>query len=63
MEPYLYNVVNKNHLSEMLESFNECMNIPIQVLDEDGRILMSCGKTTGFCSLFEKKLPPDDSCA
>lgn len=63
MEPYLYNVVNKNHLSEMLESFNECMNIPIQVLDENGRILMSCGKTTGFCSLFKKKLPPDDTCA
>ena len=63
MEPYLYNVVNKNHLSEMLQSFNECMNIPIQVLDEDGRILMSCGKTTGFCSLFKKKLPPDDTCA
>lgn len=63
MTPYLYTIINKEHLSEMLETFNQCMNIPIQVLDEEGRILQSCGETTTFCSLFKKKLPPSDSCA
>jgi AraC-like DNA-binding protein/ligand-binding sensor protein len=38
------------------------MNIPIQVLDENGQILQSRGKTTTFCSLFKKKLPPNDTC-
>ncbi len=63
MNPYLYTVVNKNHLSEMLETFNQCMNIQIQVLDEEGKVLMSCGQTTSFCSLFKKRLPPNDTCA
>lgn len=63
MKPYLYNVVNKDQLSKMLETFNQCMNIQIQVLDEEGDVLMSSGKTTSFCSLFKRRLPPGDSCA
>lgn len=62
MKPYLYTIVEKEHLSEMLETFNQCMNIPIQVLDENGKILLSAGETTSFCSLFKKNLPPNDSC-
>ena len=63
MQPYLYSVVNKDQLSEMLETFNQCMNIQIQVLDEEGQVLMSCGHTTSFCSLFKKRLPPGDTCS
>lgn len=63
MKPYLYTLVNKEHLSEMLDTFNQCMNIPIQVLDEEGQILQARGETTSFCSLFKKKLPPNDTCA
>ena len=63
MQPYLYTLVDKDQLSEMLDTFNQCMNIPIQVLDEEGQILQARGETTTFCSLFKKKLPPDDTCA
>ena len=63
MNPDLYNLVDKDQLSKMLDTFYQCMNIQIQVLDEEGNILMSCGSTTGFCSLFKKRLPPDDSCS
>lgn len=63
MKPYLYTLVNEEQLAEMLDTFNQCMNIPIQVLDENGQILQSRGKTTTFCSLFKKKLPPNDTCA
>lgn len=62
MEPYLYTIVDKNKLSEMLNTFNYCMNIPIQVLDADGKVLLSCGEVTSFCSLFKKRLSPGDSC-
>lgn len=63
MKPYLYTLVDKAQLSEMLDTFNQCMNIPIQVLDEKGQILQARGATTTFCSLFKKKLPPNDTCA
>ena len=63
MQPILYNIVNKDQLSEMLDTFHQCMNLPIQVLDEEGNVLMSVGSTTGFCSLFKKRLPPEDSCS
>ena len=63
MKPYLYTVVNKEQLSEMLDTFNRCMNIPIQVLDEEGKVLLASGETTTFCSRFKRRLPPGDSCA
>ncbi len=63
MKPYLYTLVSKEQLSEMLDTFTQCMNIPIQVLDENGQILQARGETTSFCSLFKKKLPPNDTCA
>ena len=62
MNPFLYTIVNREHLSEMLNTFYQCMGIPIQVLDENGRILISCGETTSYCALFKKRLPSTDSC-
>ena len=63
MKPYLYTVVNKEHLSEMLDTINQLIGIPIQVLDEEGTILMAFGEATGYCTLFKRKLPSSDSCA
>ena len=63
MNPYLYTIVDKEKLYEMLKTFNQCMDISIQVLDDEGKILLSCGEMTSYCSLFKKKLPPSDTCA
>lgn len=63
MKPHLYTIVDKAQLAEMLDTFNHCMNIPVQALDEEGRILLTSGETTTFCSLFKKRLPLTDSCA
>lgn len=62
MKPYLYTVVDEEKLRDMLRTFNECMAIPIQVLDEQGEILQSYGDTTNFCSLFKHYLPKEESC-
>lgn len=62
MNPYLYTVVNKEQLTEMLDTFHQCMHIPIHVLDENGKVLLSSGETTAFCSIFKKRLPPEDTC-
>jgi len=62
MKPYLYTVVNENKLKDMLETFYKCMEIPIQVLDENGEVLQAYGDTTSFCSLFKSHLPASESC-
>lgn len=62
MKPYLYTVVDEKKLQNMLETFYHCMEIPIQVLDENGEILQSYGNVTTFCSLFKLYLPKKDTC-
>lgn len=62
MNPFLYTIVNREHLSEMLNTFYQCMGIPIQVLNENGKILISCGETTSYCALFKKRLPATATC-
>lgn len=61
-QPYIYTIIEKNQLKEMLESFEACIGLPIQVIDEQGAILESCGKSTDFCTRFRKYLPASDSC-
>lgn len=60
--PSLYNFVVPERLREMLDSFYSCVDIPIQVIDTQGRILESCGDTTAFCQIFKKHLPDNESC-
>ena len=62
MTPYLYTIVEKQQLSDMLKAFYACVDLPIQVIDDAGVILDSCGDTSSFCSLFKKFLPPKENC-
>jgi len=61
-QPYLYTIIEKSQLKEMLESFQVCIGLPIQMIDDQGSILESCGPVTNFCSIFKKFLPSTDSC-
>lgn len=61
-QPYLYTIVSADTLHQMLEAFYACMNLPIQVLDEEGFLLDSCGGTASYCRCFKRFLPPEDSC-
>ena len=62
MQPILYNVIEKQKLMELLETFYECIELPVQVLDETGEILASFGSSYHYCRIFKKYLPKDDSC-
>lgn len=61
-QPYLYSVIEKNQLKEMLEAFYACIGLPIQVIDEQGAILEACGPTTNFCNIFKNYLPSAETC-
>ena len=62
MDPYLFSVVKKEELKDMLETFYKCTKIPIQLLDEKGNQLESYGENVAFCELFRKGLPKYDDC-
>lgn len=46
----------------MAETFHACIDLPIQIINEQGEILVSVGDTPSFCSLFQKHLPASETC-
>lgn len=63
MQPVLYSIIEKQKLHEMLETFYQCSQLHIQVLDETGEILDAFGETYDYCKIFKRHLPKGESCA
>ncbi len=62
MTPYLYTIVEREKISDMLKTFHSCLNLSIQVIDEEGHILESQGDTVSFCRRFSAYLPQNETC-
>lgn len=62
MESGLYQIVEKQKLCEILESFHTCIGLPTQVIDAHGVILESYGQVSNYCRIIKKYLPKNDSC-
>ena len=62
MESGLYQIVEKQKLCEILESFHTCIGLPTQVIDAHGIILESYGQVSNYCRIIKKYLPKNDSC-
>lgn len=62
MEPLIYSMVEENILKEMLKTFYGCINLPIQIIDEHGNILVSCGEMSSFCTCLRPFIPESDNC-
>ena len=62
MQPLLYTIIKKQTLHELLETFYQCIRLPIQILDENGEILEKFGEVHGYCSLFKQFLSKEESC-
>ncbi|WP_429141851.1 PocR ligand-binding domain-containing protein [Anaerotaenia torta] len=62
MKSYIYTIVEKEKLREVLVSFSVCMELPIQILDERGNMLLSEGEPSAFCNYVTPYLPPSDTC-
>jgi len=60
---YLFTMIDKDKLSEMMEAFQACTNVSIQVIDEYGNVLIRKGAVAHFCTAFMKYLPKEDSCS
>lgn len=46
----------------MAVTFYACVKLPIQIINEHGKTLVSEGESPHFCHLFQKHLPSYDSC-
>ncbi len=44
MDAYIYTLIEKKKMQELLESLHVCLELPVQLLDENGAILANCGK-------------------
>lgn len=62
MQPILYSIIEKRKLRELLETFYQCINLPIQVLDETGEVLDAFGDCHNYCKIFKHFLPKGESC-
>lgn len=63
MKPILYSVIDKDRLSHILETFYQCVEIPIQALDDTGSVLLKFGIFSSYCSLLRPYLSGQHSCA
>lgn len=62
MKQVLYTLVPEETLKSMAVTFHACIHVPIQIINEEGQILVSEGDTPRFCTIFQKHLPTWDSC-
>lgn len=62
MEPYVYTIIEKQKIKDMLTVFYDCVGLPIQLLDASGAVLDACGESCAFCRIFERFLPENDAC-
>lgn len=61
-EPRVYQLVSQERIRDILTSFNACFHLPIQLLDEDGAILMRFGEETDYCKMLKKHVFSPRAC-
>ena len=52
MEAYVYTMIDESTLNELLGALHVCIDLPVQLLDENGRILKYFGKKNTYCQHF-----------
>ncbi|MCD8230763.1 MAG: PocR ligand-binding domain-containing protein [Clostridiales bacterium] len=62
MEPYIYTFIEKSKMAELLEALHCCIELPVQLLDEDGNVLEYYGTKNTYCQHFVSHLPSGDTC-
>ncbi len=62
LSPALYSFVDKEQLKDMLQCFQDSLDLPIQVLDDNGATILTAGEPNSFCSKFQEFLPTNNTC-
>lgn len=59
----LYSLLSQEELRGRLSALSQCLDIPVQLLNEEGRLLQQHGSLSAYCSLLKKKVFRGDECA
>lgn len=62
MKTLLFTFVSEKILVSMADTFWNCIQLPIQIINEQGQVLVSKGSTYDYCRFFKKHLPSYDTC-
>ncbi len=63
MEPYIYTQIEKSKLTELLEALHSCIDLSVQLLDENGSILEFYGERCAYCQHFSSHLAAKSACS
>jgi AraC-like DNA-binding protein/ligand-binding sensor protein len=61
-EQGLYQLVAREALFEVLETFHACLRLPIRLLDEAGETLAAYGEESSYCALLRRRVFDEAEC-
>lgn len=59
----LYSIIPQEHLNEVLQTLQDFIGLPIQVLDQNGDILCRFGRRPRYCSLLNQRVFDNYQCS
>lgn len=62
MGAYVYTMIDEQKLSELLEALYVCIELPVQLLDENGRVLKYYGRKSTYCQHFVSHFSSENTC-
>lgn len=62
MEPSFFSLVPEERIRDILENLQAFTGLAVQLIDNQGRLLLSFGKSTGYCSRLKKRVFTKEEC-
>lgn len=62
MNNSLFSMLSEEHLRDILQTLQAYTQIPIQLIDSDGGLLMDFGREPGFCTLLQSSIRRGSPC-
>ncbi len=58
----IYQWLERSVLEELLLAFQVCTQLPVQIIDKKGEVLLAQGENSAFCKKIQDYLPPSKCC-
>lgn len=62
MDSHQYHITDQAAICNILESLHEFSQLPIQLIDQQGKVLESYGHTCNYCKIVQKHLQSTEPC-
>ena len=58
----IFELVSREHISSVLETLHKYTELPLQLIDEDGALLLSFGEAAHYCALLQENIFRPSAC-